>query len=484
MSANSTSKQTFAYIGQHYDRFHFTPSIRRAKRNCTMTISDSRPSRTSILIRFILRPTLVLLLSAPIIIFLLSVQSSPSVVIDRTISNLEISQIETILLDSASQSPSNAGLQEIQLNARELNLLLRYAVNVMSLPQDWAAQLFLADNALSTELSLKLLGGAIPLFLNIDGEFVANGELLTLNSLSIGKLQIPRGLLWYTLNQLVDGLNSSNLAYRNFSELLNNVKGVDISADRMHVSLYWDPVLIGKLGNQTPQLFISKQDQQRIITYYQLISSVAATIPSDIKAVSLNTFLVPLFTAAYENSLNGSDAIAESRTLFQALALYVNQEPIEQLLGPELAQQITPAYFVEIRLQRRQDLAQHLTASAAVTASAGADLAEMLSTTKEAYDARYRSGFSFSDLTANSVGVTMASLATRDVTSALLMQERMSKLQNESDYMPTVGNNRDGLSEADFSAQFTNRNSPEYQARVREIQQLIDSRPVFTGLSP
>lgn len=427
---------------------------------------------------------LVLLLSAPIIIVLLSVQTSPSVVIERTISSQEISQIESILLESASGSPANAGLQEIQLNTRELNLLLRYAVNVMSLPQEWAAQLFLADNALSSELSVKLLGGALPLFLNINGEFVADEELLVLNSLSIGKLQIPRGLIQYTLTQLGGSLNSSNLAYKNFSELLGNVEGIHVSGDRMHVSLYWDPVLIARLGNQTPQLFISKQDQQRIIDYYQLISSVAATIPSDIKAVSLNTFLVPLFTAAHENSLNGGDAVAESRTLFQTLALYVNQEPIEQLLGPELAEQITPAYFVEVRLQRRQDLAQHVTAIAAVTASAGAGLAEMLSTTKEAYDARYRSGFSFSDLTANTVGVTMASFATRDASSALLMQERMSKLQNESDYMPAVGNNRDGLSEADFNAQFTDRNSPEYQARVREIQQLIDSRPVFAGLSP
>lgn len=427
---------------------------------------------------------LVLLLSAPIIIVLLSVQSSPSVVIDRTISSQEISQIETILLESTPQSASSAGLQEIQLNARQLNLLLRYAVNVMSLPQDWAAQLFLADNALSTELSVKLTGGMLPLFLNINGEFVADGELLQLDSLSIGKFQIPGSLLQYTLNQLAGNLNSSRAAYGNFSELLNNVERVNVSTDNVQLSLYWDPVLIGKLGNQTPQLFISRQDQQRIINYYQLIASVAATIPSDIRAVSLNTFLVPLFTAAHENSRNGSDAIAENRTLFQTLALYVNQEPIEQLLGEELAQQVTPAVFVEVRLQRRQDLAQHVTAIAAVTASAGAGLAEMLSTTKEAYDARYRSGFSFSDLTANSVGVTLASLATQDTASALQMQQRMSQLENESDYMPAVGNNRDGLSEADFNAQFKDRSSPEYQARVREIQQMINSRPVFTGLTP
>jgi hypothetical protein len=133
-------------------------------------------------------------------------------------------------------------------------------------------------------------------------------------------------------------------------------------------------------------------------------------------------------------------------------------------------------------LQRRQDLAQHLVSIAAITASAGADLAQMLSTTKEAYDARYRSGFSFSDLTANSVGLAMAQLSTRDESTARAMQERLANLGSESDYMPEVGNNRDGLSESAFNAMYTDSSSPEYQRRLAEIQTLINNKPLFAGL--
>ena len=62
------------------------------------------------------------------------------------------------------------------------------------------------------------------------------------------------------------------------------------------------------------------------------------------------------------------------------------------------------------------------------------------------------------------------------------MQERLANLGSESDYMPEVGNNRDGLSESAFNAMYTDSSSPEYQRRLAEIQTLINSKPLFAGL--
>jgi hypothetical protein len=169
--------------------------------------------------------------------------------------------------------------------------------------------------------------------------------------------------------------------------------------------------------------------------------------------------------------------------VLQALAVYVNDENIGQLIGTDAASTVTAANFIEVRLQRRQDLAQHVMSIAAISASAGASLAQLLSTTKEAYDARYRSGFSFSDLTANSVGVAMADFATRDPESALKFQRRMIALEAESEYMPAVGNNRDGLTEVDFSEQYTDRNSDEYRLRLEQIQELIYQQSLFQNFN-
>ena len=434
------------------------------------------------LLRLLLRPILVLILSAPVILLLLSVQTGATVTTVQPLSGEEISRIQQLLLNSAPESPASAGVQQLQLNADELNLLLRYSIDVMKLSPGWAAQLSLNDDVLNTRLSVNLTNGLVPLFLNIQGRFVAKQDLLELESLHIGKLQVPNRFLHYFLTRLRNSLLSSSGAYQDFSELVSRVESVAVSSNRMDVALQWDPDLISRIRNQAQQLFISEQDRLRIMSHYRQIFDVVATIPADLRAVSLNAFLIPLFSAAHDKSLNGSDPIAENRTLFQTLAIYVNDEDIEQLIGAELAQQLTTASFIEVRLQRRQDLAQHLVSIAAITASAGAEIAEMLSTTKEAYDARYRSGFSFSDLTANSVGVTMASLSTRDVSTALKMQQRIANLQSESDYMPEVGSNRDGLSETVFNALYHDRNSQEYQQRLRQIQQLIDARPLYQGL--
>lgn len=443
---------------------------------------DSRPSTRPKLTILLLRTLVVLLLSAPVIVLLLSLETSPSLVNEQQLSSQELSRIETLLLESTPPSPSNASRHVLQLNSEELNLLLRYAVKLMNLSPDWAARTQLSQDNLNAELSVRLSEAPLSLYLNVEADFIEDDNLLTLDALRIGRIAVPARFLQFTLQRLRGNLATGNVAYLDFSELINNVESVELAPDQMTVLLQWDPKLISRIGNQAQQLFISEQDQLRIIDYYAIITNIAAAVPIDIRAVSINAFLAPLFAAAAQKTLAGSDPIAENRCAFQTLAIYLNEESIAQLIGEEAAAEIEPAPFIEARLQRRQDLAQHLVSIAAITASAGAELAQMLSTTKEAYDARYRSGFSFSDLTANSVGVTMAQLAMSDFETAKIMQGRLANLQNESDYMPEVGNNRDGLSETDFNAMYTDRNSPQYAERLAEIQTLIDSRPLFSGL--
>ena len=443
---------------------------------------DSRNSTRPKLPILLLRTLVVLLLSTPVIVLLLSIETSPSLVAEQRFTDEELSRIETLLLESTPQSPSIASRHELQVNSEELNLLLRYAVNIMNLSSDWAARTQLSQDNLSAQLSVRIGSRPLPMYLNVEADFIEDDNRLTLDALRIGKIAVPNRFLQFTLQRLRGNLATENIAYMDISELINNVETVEVELNQMRVAIQWDPNLISRIGNQAQQLFISEQDQQRIIDYYAIITNIAATVPIDIRAVSINAFLSPLFTAAADKTLAGSDPIAENRTAFQTLAIYLNEESIAQLIGEEAAREIEPAPFIEARLLRRQDLAQHLVSTAAITASAGADLAQMLSTTKEAYDARYRSGFSFSDLTANSVGVTIARLATTDPDTAEIIQGRLASLQNESDYMPQVGNNRDGLSETDFNAMYTDRSSPQYAHRLAEIQTLIDSRPLFSGL--
>ena len=433
-------------------------------------------------LRLLLRPLIVLAASTPIIMLLLSIETGPIVNSADSLTAEEITRIEQLLIESAPSSPGTPGRQSIDLNVDELNLFLDYGLNLLDLSRAWATQLSLEEGLLQSEVSIEILSDWIPLYLNINSEFVQVENRLQLEKVTVGKLQIPDRLVGIGLARLRNNLTRATPVFEDINQLIANVEKIDISSSQMQVQIYWDPELIGKISDDAQQLFITDDDRIRIIEYYESINAIATTIPTDIRAISLNALLVPLFTEAQERSDNGNDPIDENRSLLQALAIYVSNEDLSQLVGETMAAEVPRAKFIEVRLQRRQDLAQHVSSIAAISALAGAELAKFLSTTKEAYDARYRSGFSFSDLTANTVGVTLAKYLTANSASAIEMQRRLSKILTESDYMPEVGNNRDGISETDFNAIYIDRNSTEYNQRLEEIQSLIDARPLFQGL--
>jgi hypothetical protein len=293
---------------------------------------------------------------------------------------------------------------------------------------------------------------------------------------------MPNMFVDLLIDRVESRINSSSVDLTDINSLIGNVESLVVAPHQIHVALKWDPALMSKLGDQTQQLFVSDEDRSRVAHYYQLIADIITATPLDIRAISLNSLLTPLFTEAQAKTNSGSDAVAENRAVLQALAIYVNEGEIKRFVGNERASSVTDAKAIEVRLLRRQDLAQHLASVASITASAGADVAAMLSTTKEAYDARYRSGFSFSDLTANTVGVNLASIATKDSDTAKRLQARFIEVKDESEYMPTVGNNRDGISELDFAKLYQDRNSEQYLERMNQINELVLSTPVFADL--
>lgn len=430
-----------------------------------------------------LRILVVLLVSMPFILALLALQTERSVPENANLSAADLDEVERLLLETAPASTARPSQQTTNLNEEDLNLLLRYGLQVTNLTPEWAGEIGLEEGLLQLHASFNMGGSNIPLFLNIRANLHSTGSGFELGAVNAGNLSLPQSLTAFMARRLQNNLLAADVGYQDIRDLLANIESAVVQPDSLQLVVNWEPELIDRLASRTRQLFVPEEDRLRIIAYYSEIGRIVPTIPSDLRAVSLNTFLVPIFDFAAEQSEISGDPVAENRSALQALAIYVNNEEISELVGPELAAGMDPAPFIEVRLQRRQDLAQHLVSIAAISASAGAGFAELLSTTKEAYDARYRSGFSFSDLTANSVGVTLATYATRDPETARLIQQRLRVIENESDYMPQVGNNRDGLTEIDFANQYQNRNSPEYEQRLNEIQALIDSRPLFSGLN-
>jgi|TARA_B110000879_G_scaffold30956_1_gene42265 uncharacterized protein YpmS len=423
-----------------------------------------------------------MLFSVPVIILVIALQLDARVPVGGPLSAAELSEIESMLLENAPRSTYSVSQQNISLNADQMNLLLRYAISTANLKGHWAAQLTLANDTVNTHASIGFDLAGVPVFLNIEGQFSSNGNKLQLSKLSLGGLPMPNMLIALLIGRVESDINSSSLALTDINSLIGNVESLVVNPQRMQVTLQWDPVLMNTLADQTQQLFVSDEDRMRVAHYYQLIAEIITATPLDIRAISLNSLLVPLFTEARSRTNLGSNAVAENRAAFQALAIYVNGEEIERFVGNSISRSVTDAKAIEVRLLRRQDLAKHLASIASITASAGADLAAMLSTTKEAYDARYRSGFSFSDLTANTVGVNLASFGTKNSETAKRLQTRIIKVKAESEYMPTIGNNRDGISESDFAELYQDRTSEQYLERMNQINELVFNSPLFADL--
>lgn len=425
---------------------------------------------------------LLISLSVPIAALLLALQRSAATTQAEPLRNSEIARIERLLIDSAPGDVRNSELQTLNLTNDELNLLLRYATELVGADSGINSRIKLPGQTLQTDVSVPVANFIRPMWLNLSAEFTSTGDRLQLTSLKLGHLGIPGSLVEAFAARVEQRFLKEVPTYIEILALLDSVQRVEIDEDQLLLEFMWEPDLIAQVRNQAQQLLISESDQLRIARHYENLIQVIESIPVTTRAIPLTTLLAPLFSSALNQSQLGNDPVAENRTLFLTLATYVNEQEVTGWLHPQLTAQLSAPRFIEVRIQRRQDLAQHVTSSAAIAASAGVGVAQVISKIKENYDARYRSGFSFSDLAANFAGMSIGSLSTGNRETALELQRRLSTLKSDDDYLPPLGNSRDGLSETDFVLLYGQPNSAAYQQRVQEIESLVFQQPLFDGL--
>ncbi|OYW44115.1 MAG: hypothetical protein B7Z08_11570 [Sphingomonadales bacterium 32-68-7] len=125
------------------------------------------------------------------------------------------------------------------------------------------------------------------------------------------------------------------------------------------------------------------------------------------------------------------------------------------------------------RLAGREDLAKHWALSAALAVAAGHDVSRSLGEWKELADSRPTgSGFSFVDLAADRAGVAAARAASQ-AGSAQTIAARLARAEEE-DLLPLRALAlSEGLTEAEFVAEYENVDSGRYAAAVAQIDRVI-----------
>lgn len=333
------------------------------------------------------------------IILILASSSKPSFEKPSDISPGQIREIQNLVLNALTSSTSSSDIHTIRLDSHASNLVLQYLKSIIPATESLQIQINLGDEQASLDASVPLvldfLGLEFPtFFLNIYSIITPNlqkNSPLEISSVRIGSIPVPNWALQIALSTAAQTLNAYNL---NIKALSKKVKLVSVQPEAFQISLEWEPNFLGTLSAETQTLFITTQGQTRLSHYSELIKGLINDLPSDRRAISINALLVPLASSAYQKSIDGADPILENRALLSAIAAYVNDSLDLQFEEPSKNQAVQQK--IEVRLHKRQDLAQHVTSAAAITASFGSPIAEMISSTKEIYDARFGSGFSFS----------------------------------------------------------------------------------------
>jgi len=426
----------------------------------------------------VLFSSLVLCISSlPLILLILALQRAPAVPENRPLDQARINEIQQLLIDHDPRQLLASDYQEVRLTESEVNALAIYVKNSNPVLAEVNVNTDLVDNGTDVHLSIPVEVIGLLRYVNLTMHFTQVEDGLTLDAMNVGALDIPSPVMAPIRAAVLSRL-SGDTNFQLVSSFLDSIHIRSINDDRVVVELDWQEDNRRQLQDQARQVFVSAREAQRLLYFHDRLVDTLAELPGDVRSVSLNDLLRPLFLYAGINSDGGASPVAENRAVFIVLTAYLTDLELEQFIGDEVT--IATPRQVKVVIDSREDLPQHVVSSAAIAVSAGVAMAEVLSIYKEVHDSRYRTGFSFTDIAANQAGTMLGLLASRSAADARLFQDRMANSQSALDYLPDVGT-YDGMTEAQFMEQYGSRESEAYLERLAEITDSIAARPFFAG---
>jgi hypothetical protein len=132
-----------------------------------------------------------------------------------------------------------------------------------------------------------------------------------------------------------------------------------------------------------------------------------------------------------------------------------------------------------VTLQGRTDFPQHFTISAALAATAGSPLSNVVGLYKELEDARGGSGFSFNDIAADRAGTRFGELAVAGPAAFERIARVLAGGLRESDLIPDVRDLPEFMPESVFQRRFGGVGAPRYEAMMARIEGRVAALPLY-----
>lgn len=229
------------------------------------------------------------------------------------------------------------------------------------------------------------------------------------------------------------------------------------------VGYVWEPAILERVRAIAFDAAELPRIQAAQTAFAALLEQTAPGTP-----LALASVLKPLLAHA------GEDRRARRRAAILVLAVYLAEKDLEALI-PEARNWPHPRH-VALTLQKRYDLAQHFTISAALSAWAGEPAADAIGLYKEFDDTRHGSGFSFTDLAADRAGTRFGELIAQD---SGRLDAAIQRGLPESEIAPLLTTLPEFLHAAEFRRRFGQPGSPAYRQMLAEIERRLATLALY-----
>ncbi len=396
-----------------------------------------------------------------------ALQGEPAVLVQQEPGVADVTRAMALLRTHDPRRATPGRASAVQLNERDVELLLNHAARGRL---DAAINADFERGAARLRISLHLPANPFGRWLNLELRLAQTGGLPALESVSAGRLPLPVRLGTWLLRQAVQrqGLEAE-------AELASQVvRRVIFNPQQLVVIYAWQPGSAARVL----QALVPAEQQERLRAYNERLALVAGRQPAGWTA-PLVDFIGPLFELAQQRTRAGANdaatAAAENRAALVVLALYVNGRGVDTLL-PAAARGWPRARPLRLTLGGRDDFPQHLLVSAALASEGTGPLSKVMGVYKEVADSRGGSGFSFNDMAANRTGTRLGEMA---VQQPQKLQAALARGVAEADILPRWDDLPEFMPEPEFLRRFGGIGAPPYVAMLGEIDRRIEALPVL-----
>lgn len=327
----------------------------------------------------------------------------------------------------------------------------------------------LEQDQATLQASLPLPSNPFGGYLNIEARLVDTGAAPQLAMLRLGRLQVPQPVSELLLKLGLRWLQQDP----RYGPAADAVQRVQITPQMLSVVYAWS----GDLPESLRASLLEAADVDRLQAYQARLVEVSAKLEP---GPGLHELLQPLLELAAKRSGKGADAAAlaqEQRAALVTLAFYVNGKGLAAI-APAAASWPQPQPR-RAQLGGRADLAQHFSVSAALSATAGTPLADVVGVYKELEDARGGSGFSFADLAADRAGTRFGELAVGSAAGQARLQRRLAARLADQDLLPPLRDLPEFLQESEFKRRYGEVGSAAYKRMQADIERRVGALALY-----